>query len=327
VERIVSTSYNLNMADPLWRDLAASSVRRQTKRLAEELDGLRAAEDVECVHRARVATRRLRAALRMFRDCFPRKKIQRWRKIIRRTTDRLGAARDCDVQIEWLCGVLASLDADRKDCLPGIARILVSLERNREAMQRKVVRAVDRLESSGVLRAMRRAAARCAGNDDSVTERPHAPKSLRRARRRILRRLKKLLRHQRCLSDPEDRRGHHVLRIAAKRLRYTLEIARPVFPGRLDEALASVKRVQSLLGEIHDCDVWDERLDALAAKRRRRIVACFGHAGRFARDGAGIAYLRADRRRRRGEVFRELVEFWDALGRAGAWETLADAVQ
>ena len=59
--------------DSGYRLLAAKYIRRQAKQLAEQFDGVRAAEDIEFVHRARVATRRLRAALRMFDDCFARK--------------------------------------------------------------------------------------------------------------------------------------------------------------------------------------------------------------------------------------------------------------
>ena len=79
-------------------------------------------------------------------------------------------------------------------------------------------------------------------------------------RRHILRRLEKMLRYQDSLQDPCDQRRHHAMRIAAKRLRYTVELARPVYGQSLDEAVAAVKRVQTLLGEVHDCDVWVERV-------------------------------------------------------------------
>ena len=62
--------YNVPMIDSGYRLLAARYIRRQVRQLAEQLDGVRAAEDIEFVHRARVATRRLRAALRLFGKCF-----------------------------------------------------------------------------------------------------------------------------------------------------------------------------------------------------------------------------------------------------------------
>ena len=90
--------------DSSYRFLAAGHIRRQAKQLAEQLDGVRAAEDIECIHRARVASRRLRSALKMFSDCFRGKMVKRWRKQIRRITRELGDARDKDVQIDFLCG-------------------------------------------------------------------------------------------------------------------------------------------------------------------------------------------------------------------------------
>jgi CHAD domain-containing protein len=314
--------------DTGYRLLAAQYMRRQVKQLAEQLDGVRAAEDVEFVHRARVATRRLRAALRMFKECFARRQWQRWRDAIRRTTAKLGDARDHDVQIELLCRVQSALSA--KECFPGIGRILIQLERDRERLQRKVVKAVDRLQSQRVLREMRRVSKkimRKAGVSESA--RPddvQTPAAFLETRRHILRRLERLLRHEDSLARPDDRQRHHAMRIAAKRLRYTLEIARPVYPGCLDEAVDAMKKVQSLLGEVHDCDVWADHLDAFARRERRRITALFGHAGRFNRLQPGIDYLRSDRHRRRDEVFGQLVEYWAELGRRRLWEGIADVV-
>ncbi|MCX7010079.1 MAG: CHAD domain-containing protein, partial [Kiritimatiellaeota bacterium] len=327
--------------DTGYRLLAARYIRRQAKQLAEQLDGLRAAEDIEFVHRARVATRRLRAALRMFDGCFARKQLRRWRKAIRRTTARLGSARDRDVQIELLCGALSTLNA--RECFPAISRILVRLERDRERLQRKVVKAVDRLEAKGVLREMRRATkailreaavpaaaeprdvqtpAAYAQTERHILRQLDAPEVYAQTGRHILRQVDELLEHQDSLANPDERERHHAMRIATKRLRYTLEIARPVYPGRLEETVEAIKRVQSLLGDVHDCDVWAEHLDAFAANERRRLTTLFGHAGRLVRLQPGIEYLRRDRRCHRQEVFGQLVAYWDELGRRRFWEDL-----
>ncbi len=315
--------YNVRVMDSGYRLLAAKYIRRQAKQLAEQLEGVRAAKDVEFVHRARVATRRLRAALKMFDDCFAGKRVRRWRKAIHRTTAKLGNARDRDVQIELLCGALSALNA--KECFPGISRILVQLERDRERLQRKVVKAVDRIETNGVLREMRRVTKRILRKAVSA-ENVQTHAAYAQTQRHILQQLDELLRHQDSLANPDDRERHHAMRIATKRLRYTLEIARPVYPGRLEEAVEAIKRVQSLLGDIHDCDVWVDHLDAFAADEHDRIKALFGHAGRFVRLQPGIDYLRQDRRRHRQEVFGQLVEYWAELGRRRFWEGLTSVV-
>jgi len=310
--------------DTGYRILAAQYIRRQAKQLARQLDGLRAAEDIEFVHRARVATRRLRAALRMFDGCFAAKKIKRWQKAIRRVTSALGDARDRDVQIELLCSTLSALNT--KECFPGVARVLVQLERDRERLQRKVVKAVDRLEAGGVLRSMRRAARKILSKSESTPQDVQTPEAVAQTGRHVLRRLNDLLDHQDSLTNPGDRERHHAMRIAAKRLRYTLEISRPVYSGRLDAAVEAIKRVQTLLGDIHDCDVWLDHLEAFARAERKRIVAMFGHAGRFQHLLPGIAYLQNERRSHRQNTFQELTTYWADLNRRWFWDDLRAAV-
>ena len=135
-----------------------------------------------------------------------------------------------------------------------------------------------------------------------------------------------MLRCQDSLQDVDDRQRHHAMRIAAKRLRYTVEIAKPVYGPALDEILAAVKRVQTLLGDIHDCDVWLEHLDAYAAAQRRQTIAAVGRAARFARLEAGINYLRQDRRCHRQQVFEEMVDYWRQLRQQGFWDNLVAVV-
>jgi len=304
--------------------LAARYVRRQAKRLAGELDGVRKSEDIECVHRARIASRRLRSALRMFRGCFDAEEVKRWRRRIRRVTDELGDARDKDVQIEFLCDTLQRLT--EKTAYGGIARLMVRLQRQRERLQAKVVRAVDRLDRSGVLGEMRAAAKRLVAAAKVGRISVQSPCTFSQTEQQILQRLNELMSDQDSLADPQAKQRHHAMRIAAKRLRYTVEIARPVYPGRLKSTLAAVKNLQGMLGEIHDCDVWLEQFDAYAKKQRKRVERHRGQDGPFSRPLPGIEYLKRDRRETRERVFRELVGYWRQLEQRGLWEDLANTV-
>jgi CHAD domain-containing protein len=311
--------------DPAYRRLAAQYIRRQVKQLADQLDGVRAAEDIEFVHRARVATRRLRAALRMFRGCFRPKKVKHWRKAIRQVTESLGNARDRDVQIEYLCGTLSALGA--KECFPGVARVLVQLERDRERFQREVVESVEAIEKARILPTMRWATKKTLRETASLPYCLPCREAFAQIRQHVLRQLNELLRYETSLADPNDRTHHHAMRIAAKRLRYTLEISRPMCPGRLDDAVEAVKKLQTLLGDVHDCDVWLAHLDAFAEAERERIVALFGHAGRFRHLQPGIEHLRTDRQSHRQQTFNELVAYWSELKTRRFAEELAKAVE
>ena len=305
--------YTLGVMNCDHRRLAVKYIRQQARQLARQLDGVRTAEDIEFVHRARVATRRLRASLAMFGQCFAPKRVERWRKAIRRLTGSLGDARDRDVQIEFLCGTLSALSA--KECFPGVAHVLVQLEHDRERLQRQVVTAVDRIELSGVLRKIRLAAEEFLDKPDSMPPCLQSPEACEPIKQHVRRQLDDLFQYESSLADPEDRARHHAMRIAVKRLRYTLEISRPMCPGRLDTAVETIKRLQTLLGDIHDCDVWLDHLDAFASDERDRIVAKFGHAGRFLHLQPGIEYLRRDRHTHRQETFEELVKLLGGVER------------
>ena len=91
--------------------------------------------------------------------------------------------------------------------------------------------------------------------------------------------------------DPADAVSLHNLRIAAKRLRYVLELTGDACVGpHADEAVELLKELQDVLGEIHDCD---EMLPRLAA-----------------RGGDGIELLVARLRVRRAERFAGFVVLW-----------------
>jgi len=73
--------------------------------------------------------------------------------------------------------------------------------------------------------------------------------------------------------DPARVAELHDTRIAAKRLRYVLEITASCFGPYAGTALRRAKDVQDLLGEVHDCDVMLPRLDGLRTQVRERDAA------------------------------------------------------
>lgn len=81
--------------------------------------------------------------------------------------------------------------------------------------------------------------------------------------------------------EPEAAEAQHDMRIAAKRLRYVLEISGSCFGAEAKAARDAAKRLQGVLGEIHDCDVmlpraWGiESMRALLRDRRQRLFGEF----------------------------------------------------
>jgi hypothetical protein len=68
--------------------------------------------------------------------------------------------------------------------------------------------------------------------------------------------------------DPAAVHTLHDMRIAAKRLRYVLELFAPQFGPYAAQAAKQTKKLQDVLGEIHDCDVTRPRIAALAGELR-----------------------------------------------------------
>lgn len=311
--------------DPSYRLLGARFLRRQAKQLAEQLDATLQGGDPESVHHARVASRRIRAALQMFRGCWGRKKMKRWRKEIRRVTADLGAARDKDVQIDFLCGALSG-PVD-KPCVLGIVRLLSVTQCDRAAVDSQVRKAIHRIRTKGVIDEILSMAKKTlpGGEDRAIAVSAAAGQEARHA---ILGRLDELLAEQDSLDDPQQRRRHHAMRIAAKRLRYMMEISRPIYGKPAEEAIDASKRLQSLLGEVHDCDVWLEHLDAFAhdeAARQSRQSG--GNSGRFSRLMPGIEWLKHERTQTRARVFEQLIAYWQQLKEQGLWERLVRLVE
>jgi CHAD domain-containing protein len=93
---------------------AAKVVAVRAEELREHSRGVLDLDDIEPVHDLRVATRRLRAVIEVFRPCFPKKARKAVIADLKLLADALGERRDRDVQIEALAEFAAQLpEADR----------------------------------------------------------------------------------------------------------------------------------------------------------------------------------------------------------------------
>ncbi|MFL5886803.1 MAG: CHAD domain-containing protein [Thermoleophilaceae bacterium] len=93
------------------------------------------------------------------------------------------------------------------------------------------------------------------------------------ARRIVEVRLDELLSLGRKALAPSEQKALHDTRIAAKRLRYVLEMHVPVFGEAAGAAAKEARKLQDLLGEIHDCDELLPRLRAHAIRMRTEDAA------------------------------------------------------
>ena len=125
-------------------------------------------------------------------------------------------------------------------------------------------------------------------------------------------------------ADPAEVVALHDMRIAAKRLRYILEVTGACFGAYTKTATKLTKELQDLLGEIHDCDVQLPEIAAFA-ERLLAVDAAALHAkgetdprqAPHAREHAGVALLAAHLRARRLILFDQFLELWGTIERKG----------
>ncbi|MDQ3492107.1 MAG: CHAD domain-containing protein, partial [Chloroflexota bacterium] len=242
-------------------------------------DGARSGEDPEHVHKMRVATRRMRAAWRVFDGAYRTKPQKRYVRELREVATTLGWVRDMDVQLEDLARYAKSLEPEAAADLAPLA----------DAWRTRRDSARDDLLTLLDSKAYRRfvdeyLAFVSTPGGDAVEDDATRPMRVRdTAAGRIWQAYEQVRAHEAGLPWA-DVPALHALRIDGKRLRYTLESFREVLPARqTEELLAVVTRMQDHLGLLNDADV------AATATREWLMSAASGLAP-AAREAAG-AYL------------------------------------
>jgi len=104
-----------------YGETAARVLEVRTEELIEHSEGVLDMTEIEGVHAMRVATRRLRAAIEVFRPCFPKEQGKAVLDDVKALADALGERRDPDVAILALDGFAAAMPAPDR---PGIRSIV-----------------------------------------------------------------------------------------------------------------------------------------------------------------------------------------------------------
>src|SRR6266478_8621302 len=107
-------------------------LQERTKKFLEWPKEVLKHEDVEAVHKMRVASRRLRAALDAYESCCDPKLVKKVYRQVKKTADTLGAARDTDVM---LLNLQAQLEQAKSEEQAGIRWIIKRLETFRQQKQ------------------------------------------------------------------------------------------------------------------------------------------------------------------------------------------------
>lgn len=250
-----------------------ADVQRQLGKLGGELAA-------DPVHDARVATRRLRAALVLFGDD---KRVRRADKVVSALQDALGEVRDLHVQLDAFTEM-----SDRAASLERTAlrHVREHLEARLPGKTEELRTAIPRWQKDGL-----KALARIEGLE------PKGKLAGHRTRDRLIGELEEL--EARVIEAQQDPSASpmHELRKGVKKFRYALELLEPGMPAEIGQILGALEPLQETLGTLHDTDV------------RLELVDDHGDASSQGTD-AVLRKLRTDRDRQAQDVLRSL-ESWE----------------
>jgi CHAD domain-containing protein len=237
--------------DDLLAEAGRKVLRFHLARMLAREDGTRTGLRIEDLHGMRVATRRMRAAWRVFGDGFRLDRTRRMRRRLRDLAARLGAVRDLDVLIEAAEAHRASLPESQATAFAPLVR---AWSEDREVARQLLVRELDSDVYARLVEEYR-VFVTAEGAAVLAPASPVAPHRVRdTAGSRIWLAYEQVRGYESVLRWA-DIETIHQLRIAAKWLRYTLEFFREALGPEVDQLVPRVVALQDHLGWLHDADV------------------------------------------------------------------------
>ncbi len=262
---------------------AYECLRREFKELAARRPVDDKPPSTEDVHRMRIAMRRLRVALRLFRRMLPRE-AKEFRKGLRAFARALSDTRDLDVHADVFRTYAQAVPAESLGDLGGYE---LHLRRERTEARAKMIerfsddRYDELLDSFGALLED--------APSPGAARRWHSFKVSDGVDKYLKKSVKRVLKLGRKVGDEAHAKDLHRLRIRAKRLRYELEFFALAYKS-LDKAALEAKALQDLLGEHQDACTASERLERYARSLRKHarapMPAALGHLAEAERQRA-----------------------------------------
>jgi len=221
-------------------------------------------EDTEGVHSMRVASRRLRSALRDFTPYIKKRGLAPTLKRIKTVADALGAVRDQDVAIE----ALKSLESKSS---PSVTKTLEKVVKDREERRDEARKELKALVTGKELNELKSDFKEAISVATYISSTSRKALSYSEVARDVIRtRLNDFEELCDDLFRPFDVEALHELRIGGKRLRYAVELFDQCWKSSTLPIAKRIARLQSALGDIHDCDVWIESFGKCITEAKRR---------------------------------------------------------
>ncbi len=262
-----SDKYTVRRGDRL--DLAVRKIIiYQLQRFHEQLPGIAGDIDTEFVHQARVATRRMRSCLRLFRHSLPPSTGEFLASELQWLGGLLGAVRDLDVFLLNLSQFQQQIGR-----FPG--RQKKFFEDWIAGHRQGPLATLNEALSSPRYKSFERRLDRFLNGPLPLHPRAQlALKQVHEVAPALITELFEAVMAQghAVLADPKIKQFHR-LRIQMKKLRYACEFMSPAYDGALDPFIERTVEIQDCLGEIQDTVFTRNFIDNLFNNWKRKIVS------------------------------------------------------
>jgi CHAD domain-containing protein len=246
---LVPRSPGISAEDPLG-EAGRKVLRMHLARMLSFEAGTRSGQDIEDLHKMRVATRRMRAAWRVFHGAYRPKVERRYVRELRTIAAALGEVRDIDVLLEHLDAYIERLPETGREAIEPLRS---SWRQQREAARRQLIARLDsRAYRDFVDDYLAFTETPGDGQQAAVPGQPTLVRDT--AGSRILTAYEHVRAYQTVLPWA-DVPTLHALRIESKRLRYTLEYFAEALPVTSRTLIAAVTEMQDHLGLLNDAHV------------------------------------------------------------------------
>jgi CHAD domain-containing protein len=247
------------------RRFALEQVRRLLRDLTIQISRTNKSCSADSVHQLRIAVRRFIRTIAVCRTFFRGKDIRKGRRWLEKIMVEAGAVRDCDVALRFAA----------KWRTPETAQFESKLQSRRDESAQALVAELKRWRDRQASIHWR------AALEVSLAHHQHSAQgTIHELARRAINRLAKRFqdRGNEASASLASAGDLHRFRIAAKKLRYTLELFQPL--NSLDSLVENIKPATALLGDINDCvsaaailddyERTDRLIDKLEKRRRKK---------------------------------------------------------
>lgn len=313
-------------ADDSMSEAGRKTFRFHYRRMLYHEPGTRQGEDIEALHDMRVATRRMRAAFRVFGDYYEPKAVARYSKGLQRTGRALGPVRDQDVFRAKVQAYLSTLPESQQESLDGF---LAVLEVQRDAARARMIDYLDDAKYARFVERFGQFVETEGMGSRSVTledgePRPHRVRHV--APMAIYERLAAVRAYDEWVTIPDPPLTRlHALRIACKRLRYALEFFNEVLGPNTKALVKEIVTVQDHLGALQDAVVASAILREFLQRGTWGTKAA-GESQLAPVDAAGVQAYLAAKQSELGQLLDTFPEAWERITKTEFSRMVADAV-